>query len=196
MLDKEGWGGRVASLSRSLGGGEGLERCSPDGDACSSLDEGDEVPAGSLLRTDGQTRARLELVDGTELVLDRATRIVLRADGGRRAKLLDGSLIADVAKIEDRPVALDVPLGSIEVLGTKFSVRVYDEAVAVDVSRGRVRASDRQERSVVVGAGESGRLYPDRPPAVTSIASFGESLAWSDETFRGEPDERDGPRAR
>jgi len=88
VADGEPWSGRVAELAQGFGSREGLSVCVADGAGgvkdCRSLEAGDEVPAGAVLRTDAVSEARLELVDGTEVVLDRRTELRLDGDRARR----------------------------------------------------------------------------------------------------------------
>ena len=64
--------------------------------------------------------ARIELDDGTSLVLDRSTDLSIE-DAARTARLNDGVLIADVAQVDGSPSAwLRFPAGSVRVIGTKL----------------------------------------------------------------------------
>src|SRR5262245_42255088 len=90
----DAWRGQVARVSRAGGGAGGLVRCNRDGNSCAPLAAGDAVDAGSVLRTDEQTRAYLHLADGSQLALDRSTEIAFGA--GRRAALVRGAVAADV----------------------------------------------------------------------------------------------------
>jgi Vault protein inter-alpha-trypsin domain/FecR protein/von Willebrand factor type A domain len=171
----EAWHGNVEMLA-----GPGLAVCSPDGKSCANAAEKGAVPAGSVLVTDGRTRARLTLADGTLLSLDRGTKISLGSDQGRRAKLETGTVVADVAHIEGKTARIDVPHGHVEVLGTKFSLSASEDSASVDVSRGVVKLADDQGREVTVRAGEEGRSYAGMPPYVSSAQSLGEAIAWSE----------------
>jgi len=174
------WSGKVAHISTAGGGDSGLEVCDPGGEACRKAKEGSAVPAGSVVATDPRTRAHLELVDGTGLSLDRSTRLALLGNEPRAAKLERGAIVADVRHLEGTQARVDVPLGKVDVLGTKFAVRATADATVVDVSRGTVRLSDHEARSVLVHAGEEGQLYEGTAPFATSAASLGEALAWSE----------------
>ncbi|MBI4705730.1 MAG: FecR domain-containing protein [Deltaproteobacteria bacterium] len=173
------WEGRVAGISRASGGAGGLQLCAPSG-GCTAAEPGGHVPAGALLRTDERTRAYLELGDGTRLALDRSTELGLRPDADRRASLAAGAVVADVAHVAGVPARFDVPVGRVEVLGTKFALRAAAGAAAVDVSRGAVKLVDREERSVVVRAGEEGRIYPGLPPYTAAAPALGDALAWEE----------------
>jgi vault protein inter-alpha-trypsin-like protein/VWA domain-containing protein/FecR-like protein len=172
------WAGKVARVTRA-GGGSGLEICDAAG-SCSPAAEGAAVPAGARLRTDDRTRAYLTLEDGSQVVLDRGTELVLAADAGRQARLVSGGLVADIAKVQGTQAHFEVPRGRVDVVGTKLAVRVMGEAASVDVSRGWVNLVDEQQRSVKVRSGEEGRLYPGSAPFATATTSLGETLSWSE----------------
>jgi hypothetical protein len=132
----------------------------------------------------------LELRDGTTLVLDRSTELVLDADEPRRARLRHGGLVADVEHTEGTRALFEVPLGSAEVIGTKFSLRAFDDFVRLEVSRGSVRLSNVSEQSVTVHAGESGELRPNEPPSASAIAALDDALGWSEYAFGSDSDEK------
>jgi tetratricopeptide (TPR) repeat protein/Mg-chelatase subunit ChlD len=199
----------VVALARGFGSSDGLTTCSVNGsgepDECESLAEGAQVPPGSVLRTDGLTRARLEFADGTQVVLDRKSELRLAATQSRRALLRSGDAVFDVRHSSsssprsadaDRGnlAVIELPLGRIEVLGTKFSVHVDDEGSRVDVSRGEVRLVDREDRDVAVAAGQSGRLDAGSPPFVSAVASLGDSFSWSERAFAHDEAADEAPR--
>ncbi len=174
---KGAWKGSVQAVSGPAGG---LKVCDPEGASCTPLAKDAKVVAGSLLVTDGTTRAHVELADGTQVVLDRGTRLALTGDAARRAKLESGALVADVAHVDGQTARFDLPKGHVEVLGTKLALSVVDDSATVDVSRGVVKLSDENDRSVEVRAGEEGRVVANAPPFVSSAPALGEALAWSE----------------
>ena len=174
------WRGKVSKVSRAAGGEGGLELCKADGTDCSAASSGATIKAGTLLRTDDRTRAYVELSDGTRLALDRSTELGLDAKHDRRGKLAKGAIVAEVEKVTDSKVRVDLPRGHIEVLGTKFALRSNGDAAAVDVSRGAVLLVDEQSRSVKVRSGEEGRSFPGAAPYASSAASLSEALSWSE----------------
>lgn len=199
------WSGKVGKISRAAGGEGGLSICEQ---TCQPAVSGATIPAGARLETDDRTRAYVELEDGTRLALDRRTKLTFDGGRDRAATLETGAIVAEVQKQEGSKAVIDVPLGRVEVIGTKLAVRTTDGATAVDVSRGEVRLVDKQDRAVSVRAGEEGRLYEGSPPYATAAPSLGEALSWSesaeDETVAvrglgelkakkpGEDDERQG----
>lgn len=176
-----GWSAKVLAIA-SVGDakGAGLSACDSNGSRCEALSTDQKVPKGSLLVTDERTRAQLKLSDGSQVVLDRTTRLALSDRAERRAKLQAGALVADVAHLQGERAHFELPRGEIEVLGTKFALRASDEATTVDVSRGSVVLADAKGNRVSVRAGEQGRLLSGAAPYVSSAFALGEALAWSE----------------
>jgi hypothetical protein len=159
--------------------GQKLEVCDEAGKNCRSATRGTRIAAGSLVKTDERTRANLKLNDGTQLFLDRSTRLALSGKDPRNGRLESGMIVADVAHDANRRARFALPMGSVEVLGTKFALRTTRDSASVDVSRGEVSLKDSQGRAVSVHAGEEGLLYPGQAPYSTSTVALGESLGWS-----------------
>src|SRR5690606_4930661 len=178
-----GWSGTVSQVVSALGSARGLQICDAEATHCAKAEVGQRHEAGARLRTDGLTRAKLSMADGSAVYLDRATDFQLSARAGRGGKLLEGNLVADVQQIEGRSAEIALPTGRAEVLGTKFALRVTDDFARVDVSRGEVKLVDQQERHVSVTAGEGAELYAGKAPAASALASLEEAMAWSDESF-------------
>lgn len=183
------WRGKVGKIVSQSGK---LEVCAPSGSTCRDAREGDEVPAGSQLRTDRRTLAELSFSDGSALSLDRETTLRL-STRGRGGELTQGGVVADVAHVPNSGVRFEFRGGHLDVLGTKFSLRTDDESAAVHVARGEVRLSDGRGHDAMVRAGEEGRVYPGSPPTTSAGTSLGEALGWS-EAVQAEVD--DEPEAR
>ncbi len=175
----EAWHGELVSISKAGGQGQVLA-CRAPKSSCKPLKAGATITAGSVVETDGTTRAHVKLADGSELSLDRGTVLQLDGSGPRAARLLKGGIVADVAHREDQLATLDLAAGRVRVLGTKFSLRQDGTAAAVDVSRGTVELIDDEERSVRVRAGEQGRIESGRPPFSEASQALAEVMAWSD----------------
>ncbi len=182
--------GRVLQVAARFGSTDGLMVCSSGGDDCRAVTDGDRVDGGAALRSDGLTRARLQFDDDTEVTLDRASELVLDADEPRRVMLRRGEAIFDVRRGLETPFVVSLPTGSVEVLGTKFAIRVDEAGARVSVSRGEVALSGTDGRQLRLGAGRSARL--ERGSAVEDhvLSTFGESFAWGERAFAA--DDRDG----
>ena len=199
----EAWHGKVLKVVRAAGGEGGLEVCevTDDEPRCALAQDGQSVPAGATLKTDGRTRAYLELNDGSRVVLDRATELRLDGERGRRARLGQGALVVEVKRGESKsgtvlasgeaskpaaPAKIDLPQGRVEILGTKLALRSDSRSSAVDVARGTVKLFDDQDRAVTVRSGEEGRLFAGVPPYATAAPRLAEALAWSEQDDGGE----------
>lgn len=176
------WHGKIAKIARSgADKSGGLSVATPSGKL--ELGEGAEVKAGMHLSTDGRTRARIELDDGSFVVLDRATELTVDA-APRTVVLDDGALIADVAKVDAAPSArIKTPSGEVRVLGTKLAVTAAADRTNVEVLRGEVEiggASGGAGQRVSAGqegvVSKDGRI--DVAPAndLAQRAAFGEQL--------------------
>ena len=101
------WHGKVAKVARSgADKNGGLSVTTPSGKA--DLGDGSEIKAGMRLSTDGRTRARIELDDGSFLVLDRATDLTFDS-APRTITLVDGAILADVAQSTPLPARSSRP---------------------------------------------------------------------------------------
>lgn len=175
------WHGKVAKIARSgNAAGGGLSVTTPSGKT--ELGDGAEIKAGMHLSTDGRTRVRLELDDGSLVILDRATEITVGA-APRTVTLDDGALIADVAHVDAAPGArIKTPTGEIRVLGTKLAVTATADRMNVEVLRGEVEVAGTSGPPQHVFAGQEGVVSKegriDVAPAndLAQRAAFGEQL--------------------
>jgi hypothetical protein len=175
------WHGKVAKIARSgAATGGGLEVVTPSGKT--ELGEGAEIKAGMHLSTDGRTRVRLELDDGSFVVLDRATEITVDS-APRTVTLDDGVLLADVAHVDGAPGArIKTPTGEVRVLGTKLTVTATPDRMNVEVLRGEVEVAAASGAPQHVSAGQEGVVSKDGridvAPAndLAQRAAFGEQL--------------------
>jgi hypothetical protein len=191
---REAWHGRVDAIARAAADPNGGLEIKRAGDtAFAPLAANAEIPAGAEIRTDPRTRARIELADGTRLVLDRATDV--RFDGAipRAANVVTGAIIADVSHVDGAPEArIALPTGGVTVLGTKFALTASDDRSTVRVTRGVVRMNAPNGREVEVKTGEEGVLAAGAAPEVSPAVDLAESVAWSE--FGGpQPVEPDAP---
>jgi ferric-dicitrate binding protein FerR (iron transport regulator) len=159
---KRAWHGKVAKIARAGAEKTGGVTVRTRGGLETPANEGSEISEGSELWTDGRTRVRIELDDGTSIVLDRATSISVEA-GPRTMRLKEGAIVADVAHVEGAPVAhLVTPTGEVGVLGTKFALTSTNDRTTVEVMRGVVELKDASSNMVQVGAGQEGWLRRTR----------------------------------
>ncbi len=181
LAAQRAWHGKVAKIARS--GADktgGLSVTTPSGKA--ELGDGAEIKVGMHLSTDGRTRARIELDDGSFVVLDRATELTID-NAPRTVTLDDGALIADVAHIDGAPSArIKTPTGTVNVLGTKLAVTAAADRMNVEVLRGDVEVVSSSGAPQHVSAGQEGVVSRDGridvAPAndLAQRAAFGEQL--------------------
>ena len=175
------WHGKVALVARSGADKRGgLTVTTPTGKT--ELGDGAEIKAGMHLSTDGRTRARVELDDGSFLVLDRATELTFEG-APRTVTLDDGAIIADVAHVDAAPAAwVNTPSGRVHVLGTKLAVTAAPDRTNVEVLRGEVEVTSASGSPQHVSAGQEGVVSKDGridvAPAndLAQRAAFGEQL--------------------
>lgn len=166
-------------------GRSGVEIRRPRAEEFVALSAGANVEAGSVLRTDERTRARLRLADGSQLVLDHATELALVGGTPRSFRLTDGALVADIAHLEDGPNAsFQTATGRVEVLGTKFQLSATQDVTSVRVSRGMVSVSGNDGTASEVRAGEEGLVRAGNAPSVAPVTGLANELAWAE--FGGE----------
>lgn len=176
------WEGAIVHVLTAGGGSSGLRICHSEGSGCIQADSGSRLTSGASVSTDALTRAYLSLSDGTLVVLDRSSELVLDARRGRHATVRRGMVVLDVAASE-HPAVVALPRGHVEVLGTKLALAAAADWSTVDVSRGTVRLVDERHHSVTVRAGEQGRLESGLPPYVSTASSLAESFAWSEQAL-------------
>lgn len=158
---------RVEAVEGRLALGEGGGR---------TLAAGDQIERGALLCTGERGHATLRLDGGTELRV--AGESCLRAGAGDRVDLVRGALYADTGGAA--ALTVDTRFGSVRDIGTRFIVRLLDEAVAVAVREGAVLVAG--EHRAAAGEGlvvRRGGAERRRVPA------WGEEWAWVVEAAPG-----------
>ncbi|HEY8176026.1 MAG TPA: FecR domain-containing protein [Gemmatimonadaceae bacterium] len=142
------------------------------------------VTAGSTAR--GQ-RLRVNLVDGTQVVLGPESRLSIAKEfeRGARTVVMEGEAYFHVARDEARPFRLRAGSGLIDVLGTEFTVRAYrdDSTVRVVVVTGRVSVrglspARRSTKPVTLQRGDVADLDRGDSVVVTHVADPSAYLEW------------------
>lgn len=108
-------------------------------------------------------RRKLQLDDGTQLVLntDSAIDIVYR-DDERRVRLIGGEVLITTApdnRAPPRPFLVETSQGTARALGTRYTVRQFDDGTHVSVFKGAVEIRPRaaSDKSLIVQAGHRAR---------------------------------------
>ncbi len=112
--------------------------------------------SGSSVATDRRQRARLEMNDGTVLVLDRDTEIEMDPTPASRVlHIKHGVVVADVAHVDGAPPArILTEQGEVVVVGTELTVTATDDTTDVQVMRGSVRTKAAGGKDIDVEAGQ------------------------------------------
>lgn len=175
------WSARIDRVLRaSADATGGIDAMLPGAQSFAPVTERTALPAGSRLRTDGKTRARLVLDDGSVLVLDRATELSLDARAPRTANLVAGNVVADVAHVDhDAAAHIATPSGPIEVLGTRFALSATADRTSVRVTRGVVKLGA-QSNNVEVKTGQEGLLSLGEGPTVAPAVDLASAVSWAD----------------
>lgn len=128
------------------------------------------------------TRKVVDLADGSRLVLDSHSRVVVSWHlRSRRAQLVQGQVLFNINKTLVRPFQVDVGTARIQVLGTRFNVLRDDERVSVSLLRGSIdlQSGLDPDRHIQLSPGEQvqvvrGELQPVVKPDMAQV------LAWRD----------------
>lgn len=176
------WSATLARVARAAEDGEsGISVQRPGEDGFSAVAAGAPIPAGSTVRTDDRTRARLELSEGTVLVVNHSTEVTLDESAARRIRIARGEVVADVAHLENAPRAeIVTPTGRVEVIGTKFVLSATDENASVRVTRGAVRIHPATGGSAEVKAGNEGLMPKSGEATVSPAVHLAADVAWSE----------------
>jgi ferric-dicitrate binding protein FerR (iron transport regulator) len=144
------------------------------------------LPAASRVRTGPGSRAgltltggsSLRLAEGTEVVLDRATRLTLVA-GRAYVDSGDGQTV-------DNSLEIVTPIATAREVGTQFEVALLGDFFRLRVREGEV-VLDYDERQARAAAGEQLSIGPGKPLVRTSILRAGPEWQWV-ETLAPVPD--------
>lgn len=100
-------------------------------------------PDWQVYHSGNTSEETLELFDGTKIWLNEGSQISFLEEAwkGQRLVKLEGEAFFDVAKNKAQPFIIETASGTVQVLGTSFSVRDYqnEEEMSVVVKTGKVR---------------------------------------------------------
>ncbi len=101
-------------------------------------------------------RRRLELDDGSELILNAGSAVDVEFSAGlRRLRLRQGTLLVSVAPDAGRPFVVATPDGEVRALGTRYMVGRHEGRSQVTVLQHRVRVEVPGVGSLTVDEGRS-----------------------------------------
>lgn len=132
------------------------------------------------VRTGTGERRQVALADGTQVTLNAQTALDIRYTAAARVLVLvQGDILVQTAPdpaAPPRPFRVDTPHGTLQALGTRFSVSLHADDTRVDVTEGAVSLQPRDGGApVIVQAGQGAVLTRH---AVTSLAPA-DTAAWS-----------------
>lgn len=143
----------------------------------------DEPPPAAVHRTDFGEQRSLALNDGSIVMLNTRTEVVVRyAPAVRHVELLSGEALFDVAADPARPFVVDAGAVALEVLGTKFSVYRTADATRLAVVEGVVRVAPQGEpgEPVLVHAGEGALASADGAIRREAAIDVDKAMAWTE----------------
>jgi ferric-dicitrate binding protein FerR (iron transport regulator) len=151
-----------------------------------------QSPSGDIARAETQTyetdegeRARIQLGDGSQVVLNAKSTLTVPStfDDSARVVELDGEALFTVHENSDRPFLVRAHGSVTRVLGTVFSVAAYpnEDTVDVVVAEGQVELrSERARNGVDLTARERGRLARTDTSATEEVVDPALYLAWTE----------------
>jgi len=167
-LDKAGAGRSIAIGNTTLNAGKGALKYVSEDTTQNIL----SVPAGG--------RYKLLLSDGTEVLLNAATRLrfPFRFGPAAREVYLEGEAYFKVAGDQRRPFVVHTSLTRVNVLGTSFNVNSYEEGkVRTALVEGRVLTEGSDGSSVMLRPGYAAEYQPAKGFA-SSTFDEEEELSW------------------
>jgi transmembrane sensor len=106
----------------------------------------------------------VRLSDGSRITLNSASAIDVSMRPDHRAiRLLRGEAYFDVAKNPHRPFTVDAGKAAVQVLGTKFNIRMNPDQSIVSVTEGRVRtvSAGMPDKPIILVGGQEAMVSED-----------------------------------
>lgn len=129
----------------------------------------------------------LKLSDGTKVWLNSDTKLRYPVEFGAKNRnvYLEGEAFFDVKKDKSRPFNVITKKASVEVLGTAFNIRSYNDekAVFTTLAEGSVRFSNKQKESITLKPGEQGVVDTKSGTLVKKKVDIDMFTAWKDGRF-------------
>jgi hypothetical protein len=174
------WPGMSVAQMATLDQASGAVESMPAGsDTWRPASAGEQLEAGSQIRTGPLSAAKLVFFDGstTDLGAEAAVAVVqmnARRDGGKAIILLrqtSGQTRSHVQRLPDQSSRFEIrtPMAIVAVHGTEFVTAVEaDGTTSVTVAEGLVEVTAR-ETTVAVPAGQRTVVQPERPPSTPAL---------------------------
>jgi ferric-dicitrate binding protein FerR (iron transport regulator) len=144
-----------------------------------------EAEEARTYQTDTGERARVQLEDGTQVMLNSKSTLTVPpsfSDSARTVEL-EGEALFTVAEAENRPFLVEAGGSVTRVLGTVFSVAAYPDEDTVDVvvAEGEVNLrAERARRGVGLTSRERGRLARTDTVVVEQEVDLESYLSWTE----------------
>jgi len=121
----------------------------------------------TVATTDNQKNLQVTLPDGSNIFLNRNTKLTYRENFSRHGRnvTLSGEAFFEIARDESNPFTVDAGNARVKVLGTSFNVITNnsDSAVEVFVKTGQVEVTDNDDgKNLILDPGFVGTVYPER----------------------------------
>jgi ferric-dicitrate binding protein FerR (iron transport regulator) len=136
------------------------------------------------------TKSIIQLPDGSKIWLNADSKLKYPEvfKGGNREIYLNGEAFFDVAKVPGHPFIIHLANGTVQVLGTSFNVRAYDNESVVEtsVATGRIafipkyRTSRKKQDTVYLAPDHKVSYTFTKEELSTSITSGKEDKAWTE----------------
>jgi ferric-dicitrate binding protein FerR (iron transport regulator) len=132
--------------------------------------------------TENQKNLQVTLPDGSNIFLNRKTRLSYRENFGKHGRnvALSGEAFFEITHDESNPFTIDAGKARIKVLGTSFNVITNnaDSAVEVFVKTGQVMVSDNEgTKNLVLDPGDIGKM--DLKISEKSVNNNPNYLSWT-----------------
>ena len=138
------------------------------------LAPGMKLPAGTLELGTGTALVRMRFADGTLVSLNGRAEAVFSDEGGKRVRLLQGTLSANVKpQPKEHPMRVSTAHAQATVLGTEFALRANGATTKLDVIEGKVLFTCRfNARKVMVPGGFFSISDQDGPTTIHPLQPF------------------------
>lgn len=124
----------------------------------------------------------MQLADHTRLTLKGGSAVNLHYDDSKRTvNLVRGEILLDVARDARRPFVVETRQGNIRALGTRFAVRIDDDATVLTMLESKVLAkavAKPDNEGITVSAGQRVRIDTGGLGAVEKIDATSVADAW------------------
>jgi len=123
-----------------------------------------KLEEGWKVRTGRGSYARVQMTDGSKMFLSPKTEVLIEGlkDKYRSFKLMLGKLKAKIKSLKRGKFDVKTPVAVASIRGTEFDLSYDGKTSSLDVFEGLV-AVQKGGEEVMVGAGQSLRIYPDMP---------------------------------